>query len=135
MKKKIIISFILTLMIVLNGMSTFAAVSNKSITIQADQVWSISLSDKRSTNYSHVSAGCDTVYPFSGSDNFSKIQTRVVNSSGTVISTQSYTVLQEGSGMKNISLKEGYLGLSTVYFQFRGNSSSSAKAIVDYDGL
>ena len=59
---------------------------------------------------------------------------RVVNSSGTVISESTYIILTEGASITQIGLKEGYLNLSTVYFQFSGNTVYPAQAIVSYYG-
>lgn len=44
-------------------------------------------------------------------------------------------VLTEGGTLEQISIKEGFLGEDKVFFQFRGNSAESAKAVVTYMGM
>lgn len=111
------------------------AVDKKQISLPANMKWTAKYSTSRNTSYSYSRARCHSVYPESGSDNFSRMRCRVVNSSGTVISASSYTILTEGaSGNTRISLREGYLNLSTVYFQFCGNTKASAQAVVSYYG-
>lgn len=50
------------------------------------------------------------------------------------IMNSSYLVLLEGSALTNIPIKEGYMYLSDVAFQFRGNTSEQANAVVNYYG-
>ena len=115
------------------GMPVFAS-GSQTISIPKNQNWTSKYSDSRSKSYSYVSAGCESVYPSTGDDNFKKIQVRVVTSQGMLIMNDSYKVLEEGKGVSEIDVKEGYLGLEQVSFQFRGNSNSAAKAVVNYDG-
>lgn len=117
------------------SMSALAA-TNVVISLPKDQAWTSRRSMTRTGNYSYVQASCDSVYPTDGgSDNFSKIQARIVDSSGTLIMTKDYVVLKEGDGYQDLDIKEGYQALSPVYIQFRGNSSSAAEAVVNYKGL
>lgn len=134
MKRKSVTVLTLCGLFVINSIPIFAA-SNQQISLPKNQAWMTAGSETRTGNFSYARAGCDAVYPETGNDNFSKIQVRLKNSNGSVISKESYTVLTEGNGTEKIYLKEGYMNTSSVTFQFRGNSSSSAKAIVDYNGL
>lgn len=134
MKKKIITCITIIALVAINNIAVFAA-ANQQISLPANQVWTAKYTEGRSRRYSYVLTCCDAVYPISGTDNFSRIQVRVLNGSGTVISEQSYTVIQEGAPTSKIPLKEGYLSALSIDFQFRGNSASAAKAVVDYDGL
>ena len=110
------------------------AVEKKQISLPADMKWTTKYSVSRTGQYSYVRARCHSVYPESGSDNYSRMRCRVVNSSGTVISESTYIILTEGASITQIGLKEGYLNLSTVYFQFSGNTVYPAQAIVSYYG-
>lgn len=117
---------------------TFAAVDDQLIYLDANQIWSdrYDTYDSRNNNYTYCTAACDSVYPESGTDNFSKIQARATNLYGSVIIAKSYYTLSEGAGDVKMyydsSLNQNW---TTVMFQFRGNSSSAAYAVVDYDGL
>lgn len=110
------------------------AVSNEEISLKANQVWTEKRGVERSGQFMHVWAGLKTVYPITGKDNFEKIQTRVVNATGTNIMDGDVTsvILTEGTGDQKIILKEGFLNLKRVYFQFRGNSKEAAEAVVNY---
>ena len=131
-KKRGITTLIVAMaMFCMMSMSAFAAF-DKHITLPKDQAWTSSYSITRSGDYSHVWACCDSVYPTAGTDNFTKIQARLVNYSGTLIMDKEYEVLKEGETYKKLTIKEGYLSENPVYIQFRGNSSSAAEAIVNY---
>ena len=80
-------------------------------------------------------AGCDTVYPLRGTDNFSRIQVRLVNASGKLIMTKDYETLTEGETARLLYIDDGYLASKTVYIQFRGNTKAAAGAIVEYFSL
>lgn len=130
-RKRITIIIVAMLMFCMMSMSALAAI-NVHISLPKDQVWTDSLDVSRTAGFSYVKASCDSVYPTSGSDNFTKIQVRIVNSSGALIMTSNYEVLKEGDGYKMLYIKEGYLANKTVYLQFRGNSSAAAEAVVNY---
>lgn len=126
-----------TLMLV--GICVFASAFNSlagysDIYILPNQAWTgdFENTDSRSTAYSTVHAKLNTVYPESGTDFFTKIQVRVTNGYGLVIS-DIYT-LTEGKDVSAIPIKEGYLDTTFVGFAFRGNSSASAYASVYYSG-
>lgn len=134
-KKKGIITIITTMaMFCMMTMSALAA-TDVVIFLPENQVWTSSKPVSRSGSYSYVWASCDSVYPLSGADSFSRIQTRLVNSSDTLIMIDNFVALQEGSGYQRLEIQEGYLDLETVYIQFRGNIKLPAKAVVNYDGL
>ena len=134
-KKKRIITIITTMaMFCMMTMSTLAA-TDVVIFLPENQVWTSSEPVSRSGSYSYVWASCDSVYPLNGADNFSRIQTRLVDSSDTLIMIDNFVALQEGSGYQRLEIQEGYLDLETVYIQFRGNIKLPAKAVVNYEGL
>lgn len=119
-------------MVFVMGMPSFAAYK-QSISLPENQVWKTAGSVSRSGNYSTVGARCHSVYPESGTDNYTTIQCRALNSSGVAIT--SVTKLHEtAADYTLISIKEGYLSATSVTFQFRGNTSNAASAIVSYRG-
>lgn len=113
----------------------FAAVGETSIYIDSNQIWSADYdnTDSRSGNYSTVYARNHAVRPVSGIDTFSTIQCQVTNGYDTKIS-DIVSLKESNSGNTTISIKEGYLSCTLVGFEFRGNTSSDAYAIVSYDG-
>lgn len=131
-KKKGIVTIIVAIaMFCMMSMSVLAD-SDVHISLPENQVWTTGLSMTRTGMFSYVYAACNSVYPESGSDNYTRIQTRLVNSSGTLIMTKDHETLKEGDAVTPLYIKEGYLSYSTVYIQFRGNTNKSAKAIVEY---
>ena len=120
--------------LLLFGLTTIRSFAMSTVYLSKDQAWTQSYSESRSMRFSSVSSKLFSVYPEKGKDNFKKIQVRVLDGNGSLISNSDYTVLTEGAGWKDIELKNGYLINSTVYFQFRGNSSEAAYADVDYFG-
>lgn len=134
-KKRLTTVFVVMAMFCMMSMSVLAA-TNVVISLPKDQAWTTKRSMTRTGNYSYVQASCDSVYPTDGStDLFSKIQARIINSSGTLIMTKDYVSLKEGDGYQDLNIKEGYLADKTVYIQFRGNTNSAAEAVVNYQGL
>lgn len=134
-KKKRTITIIVTIaMFCMMSMTALAAV-NVHVTLPKNQVWTSKIAVSRSGKYSYVAASLDSVYPLSGSDNYEKIQTRLVNSSETtILEDADYVVLKEGDKYTKLHIKEGYLDNKTVYIQFRGNTNAAAEAIVNYNG-
>lgn len=131
-KKKNILTIIVAIaMFCMMSMSALAD-SDVHISLPENKVWTSSLAISRTGMFSYVWAGCDAVYPSSGSDHYTKIQTRLVNSSGTLIMTKDYETLTEGDVVTPLYIKEGYLSYNTVYIQFRGNTNAAAEAIVEY---
>ncbi len=116
------------------GITTIRSFAMSTVYLSKGQEWTTSYSASRTMAFSYVSSKLYSVYPEKGKDNFKKIQVRVVDGSGTLISNSTYSTLTEGAGWNSIALKDGYLNYSTVYFQFRGNSSEAAYADVDYYG-
>lgn len=138
LRKTIYAAISATVMIAMLCVSAMAAsVTNKTISLPANQVWTSATGNSvaRSGSYNDVGARCNSVYPDSGADFFGKIQCRVLNSYGTKIMDDDYVVLDEGAdGYTYIPIKNGYLSVTTVYFQFRGNTSAAANAVVSYTG-
>lgn len=133
-KKNKLFICVLTLLLCLSMSLPCMATYRKSIRIPANQEWTTAGSESRSGNYSYVSAENHSVYPESGTDLFSTIQCKVTNSSGTRVCANEVYYLSETGGSVNIYMREGYLNTTTVYFKFRGNSSSAAYAVVSYYG-
>ncbi len=131
--KKMFISIITILLLLAINFGSVLAGTNVTLYLPAQQIWTASRSATRSLKYEYVRAGCDSVYPTSGEDTFKKIQVRVTES-GNVITEQSKYTLVEGDGIKKIKIANGYLDKKTVWFSFRGNTSSAAYAVVDYYG-
>lgn len=106
------------------------------VDLAPNQVWSSKYTVERSCQYSYVFAALKSVYPTSGTDNFTKIQARLVSNSGISITDNNsgYVVLKEGAGDQQIFVKNGYLNVPTVYIQFRGNTDARAIALVEYFG-
>lgn len=111
------------------------AAYKQNITLPENQVWKTAGTSSRTGDYSTVYARCHSVYPSSGPDFFGKIQCRVTNSGGTQICDSAYVLDEGNDGYTEITIKEGYLATSPVTFQFRGNSSAAASAVVSYYGL
>lgn len=115
---------------------SFAPIVNAATTqiyIKPNQQWSAALPENRDTSYSYVWAKCIEVAPLEGIDLFSRIQCAVFNKADVNITAAEIVRLPEASFV-SIKLKEGYLGLPTVYFKFRGNSSADALATVEFRG-
>jgi hypothetical protein len=105
----------------------FAAVSSKRerILVETNQVWNSRSAIRRDTSISTVQARTYAVYPTNGGeDGFRYLQARVAISTGNPDAVSNTYVLDERD-TKNTSIKilEGFLGLSTVRFSFRGNSA------------
>jgi hypothetical protein len=132
MKKLATIITVLAMAFVM-AIPTFAAYK-QSIYLPKDQAWVTAGDATRSGNYSTVKARCHSVYPDSGADFFGKIQCRVTNKNGTEISDKIYALDEGDSDYTKITIKEGYLSTSPVTFQFRGNTSAAANAVVSYTG-
>ena len=134
-RKKIFVSAFLIMMLLTNGIVGLASSGEVSIYIYPYQTWTSQSdnTDSRSGAYSNVYVRNHAVRPTSGIDTFSKIQTRVTNGYGTVIS-DIYTLDESALSSTSITIKEGYLNSDMVGFQFRGNTTKEAYAIVSYDG-
>ena len=77
----------------------------------------------------------DWFFSFSCNDNFCSMFYGGRSRDTRRISKESYVKLSEGSSdFTKINLKDGYINLSTVNFQFCGNTKASAQAVVSYRG-
>lgn len=133
-KKWLVNCILLVTLIIISSFSCIAT-TRQSIHIPSNQVWTTAGSETRTGAYSYVYARNHSVYPNSGTDTFTTIQCKIENSSGTrVCSSNLYYLKETSNSNTKISLREGYLNTQTVYFKFRGNSNSSAYAIVSYYG-
>lgn len=126
----IIIIFVMLLTMALPAFATY----KQNIFLPKDKKWMTAGHETRNFDYSYVRARCHSVYPESGTDNFTTIKCQVKNSSGTVISKQTYSLKESASSNTKVYIKEGYLSASPVYFQFRGNTNKPAYAVVSYYG-
>ncbi len=128
--------FIITILVFcIMSIPTFAAMS-RTVYLAPNQLWTDrwDSSHSRSGQENSVFAKCDSVYPESGWDTFTKIQVRVADTYSNIISADSYYTLTEGEGYTTIPLNDTGKKVSTVYFQFRGNTNKAANASVTYDG-
>ena len=111
------------------------AASYQVLHLEQGQIWTRGYGEIHNTAYIRCGAMCHSVYPYTGSDSYSRIQCKVTNTYREVIVTAPYYVLHEGaSSYTAMHLKDGYLNTSTVYFHFRSNSSEQAQAVVSYTG-
>lgn len=133
MKKRMVTAIVAIAILCMMPVTAFAN-SNVHIFLAKNQAWTPNFSVQRTTNFSYISVSLNSVYPSQGTDKYEKIQARIVDNAGTLIINSSYEVLTEGSGLKKLSIKEGYLSNEIVYLQFRGNTKEPAEAIVDYYG-
>ncbi len=125
-------TLLLLVMLVAFAVPALAAY-NQVITLPSGQTWVNTAPTSRSTNYSQVYARNHSVYPYSGTDQYELIQCRITNTSGICISEKSYVTLSEvAANATAIDIREGYLSHTQVVFQFRGNSTNSAYAVVSY---
>lgn len=131
---KFISAMVVTFMIVLTVVPSFAA-SYQTIFLAANQYWTKGYGENHDVNYSRCGARCHSVSPYSGTDNYHVIQCKVEDTYGETISTENYYRLNESAtDYKKITIKEGKLNSSSVYFRFRGNSDAQAMAVVSYVG-
>ncbi|MBO5056197.1 MAG: hypothetical protein J6C64_07580 [Lachnospiraceae bacterium] len=135
MKHKKILATLLTMTTIWMTSISALAASGVLIDIPKNQIWTSSYGATRTGSFSYVYAACDSVYPASGVDTFKKIQVRIISSTGKLMMDNESKVLTEGGTLEQISIKEGFLGEDKVFFQFRGNSAESAKAVVTYMGM
>lgn len=125
-------TLILIVMLLSFVVPAFAA-SYEVITLPTGQEWATTEPITRTLNYSYALARNHSVFPYSGTDQYELIQCRIVNSAGTCISADSYTILDETDDrFTSVYIRQGYLSYSTIVFEFRGNSSNPATAVVSY---
>ena len=112
---------------------TMASGYLKTIYLLPNQVWTdrYDHTGVRTGSYSYVDVTCHSVYPESGRDTYSKMQVRLADTYGNDLSSI-YTI-KEATGANKVYLLEGYLNITNIYYEFRGNSSSDAYASVTYE--
>ncbi len=132
---KTIINSLVMFFLIASSMNGYAASGEVSIYLYPNQVWTgdFENTDSRTGNYSTVYVRNHAVRPESGTDNYTKIQARATNGYGLEI-TDTYVIDESASSYTALKIKEGYLSVNFVGFQFRGNTSHDAYAIVSYDG-
>ncbi len=101
--------------------------------LKYSQTWyPVKSSIKKSGTHEYVLAGCWAIYPKSGTDNLIQIRVRVLNSSPEVISRNPYEVLIEGTGVRKIYLREGFISEQQIYFEYSSEFDDYVEAVVDY---
>lgn len=130
--KKLITPAIALAMVIVMALPAFAA-SKQKIRLPQNQVWVTAGTEAREY-CDDPSARCHSVVPVDALvDLFSKIQCRVLSSTGESMGVNAVTTLTEGAkDYTGIRLKSAYHGVNSVTFQFRGNSSAAADATVSY---
>ena len=132
--KTALAALVVAVMLAVTFVPVFAA-SYETIHLATNQYWTKAFGATHDTNYSLCGAMCHSVSPISGDDNFHKIQCRVTNTYAVSIGTRDFYRLTEGATTyTEITIKEGYLNTSNIFFQFRGNSPEQAVAVVSYTG-
>ena len=135
MKKKIVSGIILASIM----MAHFANICMAdSVEQKRIDIWAYSWSEcdankvSRTGNSAYAYARNHAVFPDNGgTDNYKKIQCRIVNDYDLQISNT--TILNETSTKNtNIKIYDGYLNMKTANFEFKGNSDKNAIAIVSY---
>ena len=131
--KKIFATVITVAMVLVMSISSAFAVDG--LVLEINKEWSYR-ADTRSCAYSTVYARCLSVSPNAGgTDNLTYIETVVSNSANGYWISDVYKLYESATGNSSIQIKEGYLNVSNIYFQFRGSDSSvEAYARVNYDG-
>lgn len=131
---KMVTCLVLALVMVVSCVPLFASALTLDIPLPEGQNWTERYSaGTHQLGYDSASARCNSVYPESGIDLFRTIQCRVVNNASQVISQEPFVKLTEGAGDTKILLKQGMQGNELVLFQFRGNTTQSARASVTYN--
>lgn len=108
------------------------AVTVNGFSLPSNQIWVSPGDVSRSTQYPYVIVRCDAVYPESGIDLFSKVQSRLMFNGTQISNTE---IISEGSGDQNLDILGGYAGESRVTIEFRGNTNKAAIANLFYDGM
>ncbi len=132
MKKNIITGIVVLAMFYMMSMSAHAVQALYSI--PANQVWTGGIPIARSGEVNYVTVSLTSVYPLKGIDTFKKVQARLVNYAGDLVSASESVVLEEGKGDKNIYLDDDYAYFTLVYLELRGNSNAAAEAVINYNG-
>lgn len=132
---KLFVNVLIGVFLLVSSFSSFAASGEVQIYIYPNQVWTgdFENTDSRTGNYSTVYARNHAVRPISGTDNYKKIQARATTGYGLEI-TDTYILDEGDSSYTELKIYEGWLATRFVGFQFRGNTSNEAYAIVSYDG-
>ena len=136
---KMVTCLVLALVMVVSCVPLFASaassVSRETIYLPENQVWAdASTSVTHTSGHSSAAAQCHRVYPvYSSIDLFFNCQCRVLTTSGTVISGV-HSLNENATSITAIPLQEGMQSVSRVDFEFRGNTSKAAYAVVSYYG-
>lgn len=108
------------------GTIVFAESSRtETISLAKNSVWNVRNELRRSGTYYTVEANCYAVFPVDNStDTFTKIKAQVVTAYQSAM-TDVYT-LNETSGTVDMTIKDGMLNHTSVYFRFCGNDPNYA---------
>lgn len=132
---KVVVTVLVLAVVLSVSFLPMLAAAYQVIYLPTNRYWTSGYGEAHDTRYSYAGARCHSVYPYSGIDNYEKIQCSLRNTYDEVISESTYYTLKETSNSyTQIRIAEGYLDTSTVYFKFRGNSDDQAEAVVSYVG-
>lgn len=128
--KKLIPLIIAIAMAFVMALPVFAA-ENQNIYLPQGQVWMTAGTEAR--NYCDFpTVRCHSVYPESGLDLFGTIQCRLKKGADVISASDIVYLSESSSSFTTVALKEGFEHVNSVTFQFRGNSSAAAYAVVSY---
>lgn len=124
MKKAVKFIFLILLGIIVasNATLVFASSGDKTSYLPLDQVWTKSVNDaSRSTDYSTVYFHVYTVYPTSGTDNYTRCRFVLYHPTTSGLMISSISTYTEGNSYYK-SINEGYLSLTTFDIGVSGNN-------------
>lgn len=132
---KVVVTVLVLAVVLSVSFLPILAAAYQVIYLPTNQYWTSGYGEAHDTRYSYAGARCHSVYPYNGTDLFTKIQCSLRNTHDEIISTsETYTLYESSNSYSQIRIAEGYLDTSTVYFKFRGNSDDQAEAVVSYVG-
>lgn len=134
MKKRLFISVLLLITMLLTATTVFAAYETTTVFAAGDN-WSL-YNETRSGTKAYVSMRCESVYPADGGiDLFTKIKAAVFSHNGGAIISSSTQVLSEGAAAyTEFTIKDAYIGVTDIKLGFMGNRPAyDAEAVVTYN--
>lgn len=131
---KLISCAVALFMVSITCLPALAAQSNITVSLPANQVWSVGYGDRHISGHGYIGARCHTVFPESGFDTYTRIQYSAETLERVRVTKKEFERLTEGaSNYTLMELLPEYVGRNmNIYFMFRGNSNASARAIVSY---
>lgn len=135
MKKKWGVAVFFAALMMLSVVSFGATRGQAKVYLQASNSWSTgAMNVTRNTAYSTVYLKVLSVFPSDGRfDNYTKAKFRIKASGNGIVMSDTY-VCSEGEEY-DLKIREGYLDISTIDYQAKGNNSKlSAYTVFNYDG-